>query len=129
MKKFFSSPQQIILYISIITTIISLFGWAKSVGYNDNVYKNLRFESPAQTQKVIEWTNREDKLIFENDLDKKILDIKKEFYGSDTLILIRHNVDFGKLYTIIEKNAELSNSTNLIVQKLLDIQLKKITKN
>ena len=125
MKKFFSSPQQIILYISIITTIISLFGWAKSVGYNDNVYKNLRFESSAQTQKVIEWTNREDKLIFENDLDKKILDIKKEFYGSDTLILIRHNVDFGKLYTIIEKNAELNNSTNLIVHKLLDIQLKK----
>ena len=128
MKDFLNTPQQLVVYISIITAIISFVAWVRATGYNDNEYKNLRFETHAQAQRVINWTKHNDKLMFENDLDKKMIELKNEFYISDTAILKKHNADFNRLILVIQNNNELAKNTNQLTQKLLDIVLKKNNK-
>jgi len=128
MKEFFNKPQQLVVYISIITAIISFVAWVRATGYNDNEYKNLRFETHAQAQRVISWSNRSDDIIFEHDLDRKIIDLKREFYISDTAILKKHDSDFNRLILVIQNNNELAKNTNQLTQKLLDIVLKQNNK-
>jgi len=124
MKDFLNTPQQLVVYISIITAIISFVAWVRATGYNDNEYKNLRFETHAQAQRVIGWSNRSDDIIFEHDLDRKMIELKNEFYISDTAILKKHNADFNRLILVIQNNNELAKNTNQLTQKLLDIVLK-----
>ena len=128
MKEFFNKPQQLVVYISIITAIISFVVWVRATGYNDNEYKNLRFETHAQAQRIISWSNRSDDIIFEHDLDRKMIELKNEFYISDTAILKKHNADFNRLILVIQNNNELAKNTNQLTQKLLDIVLKQNNK-
>jgi len=124
MKNFFNNNQKIALMISIVTAFISLLGWARASGYNSRFNSDLTFETPAQAQKVIEWVNKGDRIIFEQDLQEKLLNLKRDIYASDTLISKKHNTDIDKLIQVINHNTEVTTSTNQLTQKLLDIVLK-----
>jgi len=124
MKNFFNDNQKIVLIISVLTATFSLFGWIRASGYNERLNSDLIFETSAQAQKIIGWANRGDKIIFEQDLQERLLDLKRDIYVSDTMILKKHNADINNLVQIIQHNTEVTKSTNQLTQKLLDIILK-----
>lgn len=124
MKNFFNDNQKIVLIISLLTATVSIFGWIRASGYNERANSDLTFETPAQAQKVIGWANRGDKIIFEQDLQEKLLDVKRDVYVSDTMILKKHNTDINNLMQVIKHNTDVTMATNQLTQKLLDIVLK-----
>lgn len=115
--------QNIITTFSLIGFLFAGYGYIKEKGSNENKYSNLRFETPAQTQKAISWLENPDKIMFESDVNAKLIILAHDYATSDTAIIRKHDSDIKILISTMNNMTsafdENTKITRAVFQKIL----------